>query len=692
MKPVLPFLNKYRKILFFLILPVIAIVGLSILGYCQYASYHRPYVYGSGFLEQQRKLWNDYMDQSPRYLFNSAYEDEPQLFSEATTEKIHTIKEEISTNLQENGDTYEWKVMPPEKVDLEILPFGGMTEKELLSLPEKRKNLEYYAELLSRFRLDDAKVMEILQSMKQQGIEESNVLLALHTYKSIYPGLGKPEIDIVKNFPLVPGFQQYKETISSGNYPAHIMLKICGWNSDSAWLEEMERNLRLRALKGDPVAQRQLANIILDLLSLKYSQSDTKKNWLEIEQKKGITNLACQILPNSYADTLKEWSLKLSPRRKLIRQLPEWPRLEEALEWYRKAADSGDLEAMYAWTRGSFNFIPRYLSKEDWTRMMNYYTTLYEKGDWRLFLHMNYNWMVTLDYLPTVFSSGKDRNQLRKNILKLYRHSGSLPYQQIKVSRNGLYQPLLKRNNLPLFRAMNSISPYKAFNFFCLSQIFAPSPPSILAPLKEMIEKNTEQQSPVFLYALAWMYEYGLGCEKDYSKAAQLQEKAYLAYDLCYRNMVPLSSDYADSAQVPLTYAIPAKIIELNMNPDYAGRNPSRAFELATLFQDYNRRSVYSNQVPTETVAPTFSCYLGKMYEQGIGTPKDISKALACYKKGIEQKNPHCLIEMGRCYEQGTGVTADKKKAIEYYDQALNNCPSRKLSEEIKKRKSLLQN
>lgn len=74
-------------------------------------------------------------------------------------------------------------------------------------------------------------------------------------------------------------------------------------------------------------------------------------------------------------------------------------------------------------------------------------------------------------------------------------------------------------------------------------------------------------------------------------------------------------------------------------------------------------------------------CYLGVCYEEGIGVPRNQTKAFDCYHKAItksfeinekleldtEWLEPWGCYLLGRCYLNGTGVDENKNEAFKYY-------------------------
>lgn len=62
--------------------------------------------------------------------------------------------------------------------------------------------------------------------------------------------------------------------------------------------------------------------------------------------------------------------------------------------------------------------------------------------------------------------------------------------------------------------------------------------------------------------------------------------------------------------------------------------------------------------------------YLGLLYENGYGVPRDIRKAVAYYQKAADRGDVTGTYYLGRCYEEGRGVKQDFAKAKALYETA----------------------
>jgi localization factor PodJL len=59
------------------------------------------------------------------------------------------------------------------------------------------------------------------------------------------------------------------------------------------------------------------------------------------------------------------------------------------------------------------------------------------------------------------------------------------------------------------------------------------------------------------------------------------------------------------------------------------------------------------------------------MYEQGLGIPRDIGKAIGLYELAAEAEEFLARVELGRIYSRGKDVAASAEKALRWYSAAV---------------------
>lgn len=87
-----------------------------------------------------------------------------------------------------------------------------------------------------------------------------------------------------------------------------------------------------------------------------------------------------------------------------------------------------------------------------------------------------------------------------------------------------------------------------------------------------------------------------------------------------------------------------------------AAANPARAFELLSEVASADLSSAYA--------------HLGVLYEEGVGTPASLPKALEWYRKGVDAGKPEAEFRLALLMRDGRGVPRDAKAAAEMLKKA----------------------
>jgi TPR repeat protein len=61
---------------------------------------------------------------------------------------------------------------------------------------------------------------------------------------------------------------------------------------------------------------------------------------------------------------------------------------------------------------------------------------------------------------------------------------------------------------------------------------------------------------------------------------------------------------------------------------------------------------------------------LGRLYEEGVGVPRNFTKALEWYQKAADAGEKDAYLRLGLCYEIGMGAAADMGRAIKNFEKA----------------------
>ena len=61
---------------------------------------------------------------------------------------------------------------------------------------------------------------------------------------------------------------------------------------------------------------------------------------------------------------------------------------------------------------------------------------------------------------------------------------------------------------------------------------------------------------------------------------------------------------------------------------------------------------------------------VGSLYEQGVGVPRNFTKALEWYQRAADAGEKEAYLRLGRCYEIGMGAAADMSKAVANFQKS----------------------
>ena len=85
---------------------------------------------------------------------------------------------------------------------------------------------------------------------------------------------------------------------------------------------------------------------------------------------------------------------------------------------------------------------------------------------------------------------------------------------------------------------------------------------------------------------------------------------------------------------------------------------------------DILARQFHETMASAEAGDVAAQLHLGRLYEQGRGTPRDMAKAATWYAAAVERHDPTAHYRLGRLYEEGKGVRIDFRLAASLYEKA----------------------
>ena len=117
-------------------------------------------------------------------------------------------------------------------------------------------------------------------------------------------------------------------------------------------------------------------------------------------------------------------------------------------------------------------------------------------------------------------------------------------------------------------------------------------------------------------------------------------------------------------------FAFAAPIPQQSENHSPAAQPPPEAGEQQTISAEALFAAMLVN---AENGQPEAMLTVGTLYEQGVGIPRNFTKAFEWYLKAANAGQREAWMRLGVCYEIGIGATADMDKALEAYAKSASS-------------------
>lgn len=183
-------------------------------------------------------------------------------------------------------------------------------------------------------------------------------------------------------------------------------------------------------------------------------------------------------------------------------------------------------------------------------------------------------------------------------------------------------------------------------------------------------------------WELAEMYRIGMGVDLDYDKAINLYAVAISedkGLEKKLRQMIDSDPDFRNSMFAHYLKGVRLYAIDKNYeaaleefkivskdkhdeadvmsavvlaDKDYKKANAKKAFKKLTKLAETNANAAY---------------YIGHLYEDGLGTDKDMSKAITSYAQAVKMGSTLAMNYLGDMRYEGRGLDKDIKLAVELY-------------------------
>lgn len=160
----------------------------------------------------------------------------------------------------------------------------------------------------------------------------------------------------------------------------------------------------------------------------------------------------------------------------------------------------------------------------------------------------------------------------------------------------------------------------------------------------EWFLKSAQEGNKFAQYSLANLYYYGNGVERDPSQAF-----------LWFRKSASQGQPYASYA-----------VAQMYGKGEYVTKNEDTA-------QRYYKQALSGFlKIESDDMADYNLFYkIGAMYKNGLGTEKDIIKAIDYFKRSAEMNNKNGLYEYGKALLLGEHIPQDKDKAVKLLEKAI---------------------
>ena len=178
-------------------------------------------------------------------------------------------------------------------------------------------------------------------------------------------------------------------------------------------------------------------------------------------------------------------------------------------------------------------------------------------------------------------------------------------------------------------------------------------------------QENEEGQN-----ILGYCYEFGYGLEIDKVKAKELYEKSALAGNVEAQYNLGRCYEFGYDGKIDISQAIEWYKKAANQNNMYAQYRLGVCYEEGSGVEEDIFKAVewYKKSAKQEYAQAQYQ--LGDCYEEGKGVEKNIAKAIELYLKSAEQGYAVAQYNLGLCYEFGEGVEQDFVKSAEWYEKS----------------------
>ncbi len=638
-----------------------------------------PPEYGNSYSEQQRKLWNerralyplswgkergyDLSDWNVSRLTGKNRDDAESFAKQKAIRNKELAAEQIQLRDREKLDFQLDRNVP---LDFSSLPASQVSVRECL---KRARGGDSDACLMMAFHLgwDGLTNQELLSwgrardvafwLDKAEELKHPGSLFLKNFMTMILPENRKRE-SIMKgtsteypcpDYTGLPGYAEWQQCLRDGDLLAYYLFQLLA--ADHV-LPKREKSLLMEALRkkaksGDVSAMEKMGSLVFD----QYLDTDWSQ-YIDDEMIKTRLSKMIGMLP----DSMWESTFLSFVRMGVVsaEDTETMREFREAAVYAHEAARSGSLAGMYYWFQYGQASLDTY-TQDDWEEVFRYHRILLERGSIPFFWNWDRSYKYPLErelvesyYSPKTLldvynwaltrSDLKDALTWRTNvILPKAKHTDEvlrLLDEQIAVmGSDGVLREMLKNRN-------------------CWNVT-----PEVAEAYVEKVKELAGEGGSLAKLVLGYLYENGLGVSRDLGLAWNCYLDAKDFVGIFGSELVlyldPISDDKYQLYYMQLAPSVLALSLGIR-DAEFPGRDEAKLYALAQELDQYSKSDH----------AGKLNYLLGRVYEDGIGTPVDKRKALVYYERG-RGSHAGCaerLEKLQAAESDSSGDNVDKKE------------------------------
>ncbi len=619
--------------------------------------------YGDGYSEQQRKLWNERRDIYPflwvLYRCDIAFTSGPTFLSQTMGTSVDSrLVQDTKKKKNESLKKRQQKLCEQEKLicnvdfkkppNIEFLNSEEITPREFLerarrgdgdaclemalhvgwpdsysSMDElmtwrRVRDLNTWLDKAMLSRRPGALFLKHFGELTRKQLNASVMINNGHVFTStpsLFDGSG------------LPGYDEFLQCMRSGDLLVYRVAQKMASGNELKEVFLLKDALRAQAHAGDVRAMEKLAKVSFDR-----SFFDWQKDILE-EMNSSFWNIhLIEKLPRNWRSDARDMLISIglldAMRTKAVREF------QEVADYARMAAERGSLAGMFYWLQVA-KLRRDYFNQDEWEAIPRYYRILLENSYAPLLLgimkapsggrEMISDWLNPLE----VYFDYQSNEQVKKAAIKLL-HERGLGWGKLGAS-------FVRKDATEMKKFLDEELALRCSDYILMELLLRESlwkcDDEKKSVFVNIVRECASEGDPYAQFTLGFLYEQGRGVVRDFGEAWSCYSKAYDA--LGDRGMeMRLYPDPMNEFQTNrIHFQALIRMFMLSMvvhHPEFSECDEKRAYGFVTYLEGFSKSSgnAYLNYL------------LGRVYEDGIGTPPDKEKALEYYMRGRD--HPAC--------------------------------------------------